>query len=174
MRTLYIVGGAGVAGILALLWSRKDGSGDGPTGGSFIVNTNLQAVNRGIVLSQFAARGYHPNVGRAAWVNAMAESAGDNNAIGDNGHAVGLFQISDLNGKRNLTGVDRTDAAASCLWLFNNEGGALAKVALLANNGGSLASVTAAFCALVERPRDIAGESVRRGAAAAKLFPGVV
>lgn len=129
------------------------------------------SVSKAIVLGAFNAKGFHTNTGKAAWTNCMAESAGDNLAVGDGGRSVGLYQINDLGGKRDLSGCDRTDPASATRWIMDKEASALRQVDTIARSGAPLGDVAAAFSRLVERPADVAGEQQRRAALATKLFP---
>lgn len=125
----------------------------------------------------------------AAIVNADSESTLNPNAVGDNGHAIGPFQINDLSGKRTFTG-DRRDPAYATRWIFadydasqHNTSGidySQGKIRVYAESlaqayarGATVAEMAGLFGFHVERPARLQASLTERAAHAHSLFPGV-
>lgn len=178
---MYVRLGIGiVAAYLGYRWWFGSGGGGGaamPTGP--ITLSAAQQANASIVLSMFAAAGYHANTAKAALVNAYAESRLDASARSPAPEdSVGLFQINSLGGRRSdpsrpdtIAGVDRANPAQNTAWILRAEKTALGKIDLLARGGASIADLSAAFAEFVERPADIRAAKIARAALALRLYP---
>lgn len=136
------------------------------------------------ILSRFAAAGLPGNLGKAAAVNAYAESAWDSAAVGDHGRSVGLFQLEDggglggkialpmIGGKPNPADprfdpdVNIDTVIAACRADFD--------ICSLAQDGADVAELVEHFCREIERPADPSGESMRRRNLVPILFPADV
>lgn len=137
-------------------------------------------ANARIIVREFLAAGFSPNLALAAVVNAQAESALDNKAIGDGGASVGLFQLHERGGGRGMSVADRQDPTLNARRMVQET-----KAAWNATYGNyrSLSSAVAASAAVpelaglfavhVERPADRDGAYFARSASAKTLFPGV-
>jgi hypothetical protein len=148
--------------------------------------TRLQ--NAQIIVREFLAAGFPLQLALAAVVNAVKES-GLNAAIkGDSGHSVGLFQIHDLNGKRQFTG-DRTDPVYNTRWIMGEveregpkrkytKGGPSGQTFTgsetlyqAMERGASVAELAGLFGAYIERPDKVASEYSARKTLARTTFP---
>ncbi len=144
-----LVGGLaiGLLALAALAASSDDGLPPLPVPRAPRATTTEQAANERLILTMFEANGYSSKVAKAAVINAWAESRLDARAVGDSGHAVGLFQISDLGGRRVID-FDRKNPVLNTKWIIVNEARALQRVEA-ARTVGEAAEL---FCRLVERP----------------------
>lgn len=139
--------------------------------------------NAQIILDEFMVAGLPSGVALAAIVNAEAESGLNPLAAGDGGHSIGLFQINDLRGTVKYD-FDRTEPHANTRWIIKEYdrldtktgkiGNYTANRSLdqMYNDGATVADMAAEFAAIVERPKDIPGEQVKRRALARALFGG--
>ena len=129
-------------------------------------------------------------VALAMVVNANAESGLNHLAVGDGGHAIGLFQANDLGGKRTFPG-DRRDPVSATKWIISEyraaydktvgkdlskSGAMISRPSLRSavEGGKSVADVAGLFAFHVERPWDLQGEEARRRAKTYEMFPSWV
>lgn len=143
--------------------------------------SEAQLENAKIIVSEFVRSGLPAGVGLAAIPNAMAESALNANAVGDNGNSVGLFQINALGGARTFDG-DRKDPRYNARWITNEYKQYRSKKGRIGNfnavesldeaydRGATVAEMAGLFAAIIERPRDQYGEKTRREALARSMF----
>lgn len=128
-------------------------------------------------------------VALAMVVNADAESALNHAAIGDGGHAIGLFQANDLGGKRTFPG-DRRDPAATTRWIISEYRAAVDRttgkdkaagdvivsrpsLASALASGRSVADIAGLFAFYVERPAALQKEEAARRGRTSQTFPTV-
>jgi hypothetical protein len=134
--------------------------------------TTDQKVAAGVIFSRFAERKLPRNAGLAAIVNAYRESSLGKNAIGDNGHSVGLFQLNDRGAGKGMTTEARLDPRTNTETILNREvmadSGATFREAAAMN--GSVADLAAIFTRDVERPADIPKEQARSRELAETMF----
>jgi hypothetical protein len=168
----------GLLAVLGGLWALF-GGGTPATPPTGVHLDAEQTANASVIATAFAGRGYSPTTGKAAIVNAYAESRLRNSAkAAGNEDSRGLFQINSLSGRRNdpqrsdtIAGVDRTNPVANVGWILKVEAAGLAQVDALAKRGGTVAQCAALFCQLVERPSDIPGQMAARSALAQQMYP---
>lgn len=143
--------------------------------------TSSQLQNAQVIVAEFAAAGLPYGIGLAAIPNAMAESGLRNDAVGDNGNSVGLFQINALGGARTFDG-DRRDPRYNSRWIaeeykrYRTKKGRIGTFVAQESldeayaRGASVAEMAGLFAAIVERPRDQVGEQARRAVLARSMF----
>lgn len=112
------------------------------------------------------AAGFDDRAVKAAIVNAIRESGLNPLAIGDSGHSVGLFQLSDWGAGKGMTVAARQNPVTNIQTIIDRElksssvfGKAFRAVA--SNPASSAEDVAAAFTVYVERPMDKAGEALK-------------
>ena len=127
----------------------------------------------GIILDVFLVGGFPAGVALAAIINAEAESGLNPNAVGDNGHSVGLFQLNDIGGKLTFD-FDRKDPYANAKAILREFERLYAKKGKIGNyttpislhdmikGNTSVGAFAGRFAAIVERPADIPGEMAKR------------
>ena len=123
-------------------------------------------------------------------VNADAESGLNHLAVGDGGHAIGLFQANDLGGKRTFPG-DRRDPESTTRWIISeyraaysrtlgkdlSKGGVSVTRPSLSEaitSGRSVADLAGLFAFHVERPYDLQGAETARRSKTFSMFPSWV
>jgi hypothetical protein len=138
--------------------------------------------NAEIIVEEFQSARMPAGLALAAVVNALAESGLNEQAVGDRGHSVGLFQLNDLKGKRPFD-FDRTDPRKNTRWIAEEMARlwrAKGKIGNYTapesmeeafNRGASISEMAGLFTAVVERPNDVYGEMERRAALARSVLP---
>jgi len=152
--------------------------------------TPVQRTNMEVIYTEFAKRGLPIEIAQAAIANAHKESYIGIRNYGDkevrdaypdrptgNPHAIGIFQIHDLHGKRFPPGPvnnwsGRLDPVWNTNWMLDNEVTAPAGVALrsAAGAGASIAELAAIFSRDIERPKDVERNMIERRERAVWLF----
>jgi len=150
--------------------------------------------NAWIILEEFDKAGYDVNLAIAAVINAIKESGLNEKAdTGDGGHSWGLFQINDVQGKRfnpnvsdTIAYTNRKDPRQATQWIIaemkrhwkqtstpskrSGESYSGESLGSVYARKGSIAELTRAFAAFVERPEKVVTDSASRMALARKIF----
>lgn len=169
MKTIHV--GLLVGALVVGVWFWRGRSQGKPMK---FVSTEEKRRNMGIIESLFIAKGHHPLTAKAAIVNAAAESnlsAGATASEPNGSTSVGLFQVNDLKGKRDLSAYNLADPASNTRWILDNERAGLDKIDAMADAGADVPALAAAFCTLIERPANPAKRAAERAALARQMFP---
>lgn len=137
-----------------------------------------QARMAALIAREARAAGLSAALAGALIVNAYAESTLSERAAGDLdaggiAHSYGLFQLSDRPGAMGagMSVASRIDGATNVRRMLaalrGDEGHA---VRAAADRGASVAELAALISRDLERPRDVAGEQIRRRTLAIRLF----
>lgn len=130
----------------------------------------LQRANADLIISIFGARGYTPQVAMAAVANAYGESALGLYMTGDNGHSVGLFQLSDRGGGKGMTVAQRMDPVANTNRIIEEMVAAEKTRGPVVTGAATALQATRAFTIYVERPANAQADATKREGFARKLF----
>lgn len=137
--------------------------------------TLSQRRNATIIANAFAKAGLPPIVAAAAIANAYAESKLNAGAVGDSGHSIGLFQLSDWGAGHDLSVDYRLDPQNNVQTILAREvlKGYGKTLRARAAEGARVGELAAIFCRDIERPKDIEGESQKRSDLAETMFPSL-
>lgn len=124
----------------------------------------------------FVGAGLPLTAAAAAVVNAWAESKLNPEAVGDSGHSIGLFQLSDWGAGHDMTVAERKIADVNIKTILVREVlvNAGKRFRQRAAEGADPRELAAIFSADIERPKDREGQQQARAALAIKLFPGMI
>lgn len=109
--------------------------------------------NARTIAREFKAAGHSDAVTAAAIANAWAESLLDHRAVGDNGHAIGLFQLNSASRSAAGYGMsqeERKDPVINTRRILEDHG--MAAVLASYRRGATVAELAADFGEFVERP----------------------
>lgn len=123
-----------------------------------------------LIFREFAAAGWKPAVAAAAVVNAYAESGLNPLAVGDGGKSVGLFQLHESGGGAGMSVAQRQDPTLNTRRIIEEAAKAY-RFRAIAAFSDDIPVLAAAFSTYVERPKDKAGEEIKRAALARTLYP---
>ena len=137
--------------------------------------TLAQRRNATIIAEEFLAAGLPPVVAAAAIANAYAESKLNAAAVGDSGHSIGLFQLSDWGAGHDLSVEYRLDPRNNTKTILSREvlGKFGKNLRARAAEGARVGELAAIYCRDIERPKDIEGESQKRSDLAETMFPSL-
>ncbi|PIR54854.1 hypothetical protein COU74_03895 [Candidatus Peregrinibacteria bacterium CG10_big_fil_rev_8_21_14_0_10_36_19] len=136
-------------------------------------NTEKVKNNIKIIEDTFIANGYSKKIAAAAIANAWVESGGLNeNAVGDGGHSVGLFQLNDRGAGKGLSEEERKDPKKNTEYIISRSKRSLDRLVEAEKNGASLPELVILFSKYVERPG--IPHNDQRIAALYNLFPNKV
>ena len=127
--------------------------------------TAVQAGYADLIVRRFIAAGYPADVGRAAVVNAWAESRLDPSAVSPAGNAVGLFQLHDRGLGAGMTVAERQDPGRNIDVILKIMPRWGAKVVQAHTLGHGVPELARLFSLHVERP---GRDDAERAAIAAK------
>jgi len=131
-----------------------------------------QRANARIIEREFSAAGFGSPVVAAAIINALAESMLNNEAVGDGGSSVGLFQLHERGGGHGMSVEDRKNPTLNTRRIIDQAKKAKGFMAKVHAGVTSVPELAAAFSTYVERPADKPGNEVKRAAMVARYFPG--
>jgi hypothetical protein len=121
-------------------------------------------TNARIIEREFTAAGFKPPVVAAAIINAIAESGLRNDAVGDAGASVGLFQLHERGGGRGMSNQDRMDPVKNTRRIIEEAKDARNFMQLVNSGETDVKKLAAAFSTYVERPADKPGNEIKRAA----------
>jgi hypothetical protein len=133
-----------------------------------------QRANAQIIEREFTAAGFGPPVVAAAIINALAESGLRNDAVGDAGASIGLFQLHERGGGKGMSSSERMDPTRNARRIIEEAKRASGFMNLVRAGETSIPKLAAAFSTYVERPADKPGNEVKRAAMVARYFPGQI
>jgi hypothetical protein len=147
----------------------------GLIGGSSVADmvqgiNSSQRANARIIEREFTAAGFGPPVVAAAIINAIAESALNNAAVGDSGASVGLFQLHERGGGRGMTVQERMDPTKNTKRIIQEAFAAPSFMSLVRSGDTNVKRLAASFSTYVERPADKPGNEIRRAAMVDRYF----
>jgi len=122
------------------------------------------------IFKAFKRAGWSDAVALAAIVNADYESKLSNEAVGDSGSSVGLFQVHKTHG---MSVKDRMNPTKNIDFILRDIAKNGHKIVLMDKNHASVAVLAGQFGHDIERPADRVGALSKRAAYAQSLFPAV-
>lgn len=151
---------------LPALWESSEFSRGSTFGGS----AADRVANATLIVREFLRARYPIGIALAAVVNARAESDLSNQAIGDNGHSVGLFQLSDLGAGRGMSVAERKDPRVNVRTIIRETKTYGARLMQAYRSGASVAELSVIFGEDIERH---APGAAPRDQLARQMFPGI-
>lgn len=133
--------------------------------------TAAQLENARIIEREFAAAGVPGKIIAAAIVNAWAESRLNANAMGDNGHSVGLFQLYDRGAGAEMTVAERQNPTNNTKRILQEYMRYGAPIMAAEQQGATIYTLTGLFAKYIERPANAEARMVERGGMSLRLFP---
>ena len=128
-----------------------------------------------VIQEVFADAGLNERVIAAAIANSWVESGWNPNAVGDDGHSIGLFQLNDWGAGSGLSVEFRKDPRNNAKTILERE--VLAKRGLTlrtrAEEGAGVGELAAIFSRDIERPANVEGNMAIRKALAEDMFPSL-
>jgi len=127
-------------------------------------------ANAKIIVNSFLSAGFPIGIALAALVNAQHESRLSNNAVGDSGESIGLFQLrwseAGLGAGAGMTVSERMDPQSNTDRIIVETQDYGTQLMEAYNAGASLATLSVIFGRDIERPADASG----RDDTARKMF----
>jgi hypothetical protein len=133
-----------------------------------------QRSNARVIEKEFTRAGFGPSVVAAAIINALAESGLRNDAAGDSGASIGLFQLHERGGGKGMSSSERMDPTKNTRRIIEEAKRARGFMSKVSAGVTSIPALAAAFSTYVERPADKPGNEVKRAAMVARYFPGQI
>lgn len=121
-------------------------------------------TNARIIEREFTAAGFKPPVVAAAIINAIAESGLRNDAVGDAGASVGLFQLHERGGGHGMSSQERMDPVKNTRRIIEQAQKARNFMQMVNSGETDVKKLAAAFSTYVERPADKPGNEIKRAA----------
>ena len=133
-------------------------------------NGTERMKNATLIFKAFKKAGYSDGIALSAVVNADYESKLSNQAVGDSGNSVGLFQVHKMHGMSVKDRMNPTKNIAFILEDFKKNG---VKIVGMDSDGATVAVLSGRFGHDIERPADRIGALSKRASYARSLFPGL-